>query len=412
VQDEQWDEIAEDLRKRGAGGLVEAIPRTLVEAATEQDLDHPLARLFCERDSASVRLTSNAVAQISRHLETDAGKHLRPWWESRLKLLVGDSAAGTLAEIRALGVALPTDSTIGHGLRIQPHSASGRASDFRIASETGDVFLEVCCARMNKEEEARLEWIDSVESEMLQLAKNAAVEKLGLNPGATTNATAVLDGKDVGARHGRHDVSVSAMRRPDGGSLVMAVTTRSKRPYGAPGERGDADTLASKLSRKKPPGQIPGANAGILWMDLADPDWEMSVKDTLPVEVFRKGLNLATTRGVWHSFYGRADTTPLLERHAVAFDFGGTLVKRLSSNGRFRDDEQRCWSAAVLRCTNGIVIFEHPDPEVLLPMPILRELTDLDGYAPYASIHRFDEDRQAVARRIEEIDKMLAFYAA
>jgi tetrahydromethanopterin S-methyltransferase subunit G len=47
----------------------------------------------------------------------------------------------------------------------------------------------------------------------------------------------------------------------------------------------------------------------------------------------------------------------------------------------------------------------------MLPMSILRQLIDLDGYSPYASIHRFDDDPEAVTRRLDEIEKMLSFYA-
>jgi hypothetical protein len=146
-------------------------------------------------------------------------------------------------------------------------------------------------------------------------------------------------------------------------------------------------------------------------MDLSDPDWAMRVNDTRPVDVFHKGLNLGTTHGIWHSFYGRKGATPMMERHAIAYDSGGKMTTTQLFDGRFRSDDQRDWSAAVLRCVDGIVIFEHPKPTTMLPMSILRQLIDLDGYSPYASIHRFDDDPEAVTRRLDEIEKMLSFYA-
>jgi hypothetical protein len=310
-------------------------------------------------------------------------------------------------------VALPNNhSTIGDGLKIAPYSAEGRASDFRIEDDSGEVYLEVCCARMNEAEQERVDWMDGVEPEMDAKARDAAIEALGPEPGASARAVATTEREGDGRRVQRHQVSASAMRRPDGGHVVLSMVVKSVRPYGEPRPEGDAHTLASRLAGKKPPGQVPAATAGILWMDLSDPDWAMTVNDTLPVEVFRKGLNLGTTHGIWHSFYGRRGQTPLMDRHAIAFDFGGKMITRQVFDGRFRGPAQRCWSAAVLRCVDGLVIFEHPTPAVLLPMKVLRELTDLDGYAPYASVHRFDDDPEAVSRRLDEIEKMLAFYAA
>jgi hypothetical protein len=253
--------------------------------------------------------------------------------------------------------------------------------------------------------------MDSVEPEMNATARTAAIESLGSKPGSRTNAVATAEREGVGARRQRHQVSASAVRRHDGGHFVLSMVTKSVRPYGEPRREGDAHTLASRLASKKPPGQVPAGKAGILWMDLSDPDWAMRVNNTRPIEVFHKGLNLGITHGIWHSFYGRKGVTPIMERHAIAYDFGGEMMTPQIFDGRCRSDTQRCWSAAVLRCVDGIVIFEHPKPAVMLPMSIMRQLTDLNGYAPYASIHRFDDDPEAVSRRLDEIEKMLSFYA-
>jgi hypothetical protein len=409
LEDAAWEEIERNLREANAAELIEHVPRRLVEEVIANDSDHPLARLFLEPELPSAWLTSKAIANIKGWLGSERGKSSRPWWTARLKFLTGDSAAGYLAEIRALGVALPSSSTIGDGLKIAPYSAEGRASEFRIEDDTGEVFLEVCCARMNEDEADRVEWIESVEPLMTARAHDAAIEALGIEPGARANATATIERASEGAPQ-RHQVSTSAMRRPDGGHFVISTVVKAVRPYGEPRTEGEAHTLASRLAGKKPPGQVPAGRAAILWMDLSDPDWAMRVRDTLPVDVFRKGLNLGTTHGIWHSFYGRKGVTPLMRRHAIAFNFAGEMATSQIFNGRFFGDAQRCWSAAVLRCVDGLVTFEHPRPNVLLPMPILRELRDLDG--PYASVHRFDEDGDAVTRRLDDIEKMLAFYAA
>ena len=266
---------------------------------------------------------------------------------------------------------------------------------------------------MNQAEQERVDWIDRVEPEMDATARTAAVEALGAEPGASARAVARVERKGDHRPIQRHEVSASAMRRPDGGHVVLSMVVKSVRPYGEPRPEGDAHTLASRLAGKKPPGQVPAGAPGILWMDLSDPDWAMSVKDTLPIEVFRKGLNLGTTHGIWHSFYGRRGQTPLMERTRSRSTSAGESSRRRSSMAVFVAMRNAVGPRAILRCVDGLVIFEHPQgPSTLLPMKVLRELIDLDGYAPYASVHRFDDDPEAVSRRLDEIEKMLAFYAA
>ena len=407
VKDVEWEEFVARVREH-APVLVTQIPRGSVEAALEESPRHPLSRLFREPTSASARLTAHAFEKIVPWLETTDGVASRWRWRQQLNLLPEESSASALAEIRALGAMLPAHGSISGGLKVSAHSALGRAADFRVEGLGDDVFIEVCCARLNDTEKGRVEWVNGVEDRTREAARDAAIAELGREVGSTSRATATAQRPNTSHRL---QVSASATRAPDGGHVVLQMWEQTLRPYGDPGTDGEGQTLARRLSGKKPPGQIPEGKAGVLWMDLSDPDWNAAVADTLPFEVFNKGLNLANTRGFWHAFYGRKGVTPFMERHAIGFDFGGSRRDLQLFDGRFRHEEQRCWSVAVLRCTDGVVIFEHPNPSVPLPLTVLRELTDIAGYAPYASIHRFDDDAAAVSRRLEHVEKMLAFFA-
>lgn len=415
VQDAEWDEMERRLVSQEAGALAALIPRKLVETAMGTGSDHPLARLFLEPSARSVVLTSRALARIAEWLKTPAGIPHQPWWDAKIKLLPGDDAAGTLAEMRAFGALLPTPDTIGDGLDVRPYSAKGKAPDFRIGHDDDAVFVEVCCARMNDDERDRLEDLDAREASMSAKARDAAVEALGTEPGSTVRAiaNAEWDSETANPKLQRHQVTVDAIRQDNGRPLFLTTSVRVIRPHGAPKPEGDTHTIASRLAGKKIPGQVPSGKAGILWMDLCDPDWAMSVDNTRPAELMWKGLSLATTRGIWHAFYGEKDKTPMMERSAISFADGGHSSSRQVFDGRFRTAEQRCWSIAVLRCTDGIVLFEHPNPEVRIPFSILRELVGIEGYAPDMSIHRFAEDEHdGVSRRLEDVERMLAFYAA
>jgi hypothetical protein len=99
VDDAAWQAIACDLKANDAEELLVHIPRHLVDAAAAEDENHPLARLFLSPKASRARLTAKAVKNIASWLETERGKASGAWWNSRLKLLGGDDAAGTLAEI-------------------------------------------------------------------------------------------------------------------------------------------------------------------------------------------------------------------------------------------------------------------------------------------------------------------------
>lgn len=415
MDDLEWEERERLLTSRGAGALPTLIPRDMVERAAAASPKHALARLFLEPQAPSVVATARAMEHVAEWLTTAAGQSHQSWWLAKLRLLSGDDAPGTLAELRAFGALLPTIDTLGDGLDVAPYTAPGKAPDFRIACVPEAVFVEVCCARMNEEERIRLGELDELEARMTAQGRDAALAALAPDRGASVTASVNAEWESAGGTRKveRHHVSIHAMRRACGRPLLITTSTRARRPEGAPKPEGHCHTVASRLAGKKVPGQVPPGTAGILWMDLCDPDWSAHVEDVRPAQLEWRGLTMASTRGIWHAFYGQARRTPMLERSPVSFVHGGRSSSVQVFDGRFRQDNQRCWSAAVLRCVDGIVIFEHPDPIVRLPFGVLRGLVGFEGYSPDVSIHRFaEDDGDAVKRRLDDIERMLAFYAA
>jgi hypothetical protein len=104
-----------------------------------------------------------------------------------------------------------------------------------------------------------------------------------------------------------------------------------------------------------------------------------------------------------------------MERGAVCLPEAGRLFSHVQLfDGRFRlvDDEARSWSAAVIRCTDGLALFEHPEPLNPLHFRTLRELVALEGYSPTESFHRYSEgDWEGLWQRLEAVETALDFYA-
>ena len=243
--------------------------------------------------------------------------------------------------------------------------------------------------------------------EATQKARAAALE----NPGARISAKATTAWMSPDGQTERHEMTVGAMALPGGKVATLTLAHRTMQPQGRPRDEADAHAVARSVSGKKPPGQVPSGAPGILWMDFCDAEWALQVADTLPAAIEWKGMPLATTRGVWHAFYGQKGKTPFFIRAAISLGLGDETanVSVQQFDARLRNDAHRCWSAAVLRCLDGVVVFENPNPLVPLPFPVLRELVGLQGYEPELSFHRLDEeDFDGLRGRLEE--KRLRFY--
>jgi len=417
VDDAQLTVAKNRLTEAGLGGIAALIPNELVTVAKNLPDDHPLYELLFTASSANsvtAVLTNTAFTEISKWLPSAEGKGEAGWWTRQLRMLADDpgNASGRLAEIRALGSMLSNQASISGGLRPRINRASGRSADFLVGADSS-VHVEVCTVRINGDELRRLQDLDHKAESLQAVARAAAEEHLASTTNSEAHATASAEWKS-GSEIRRHQVTATAMRREDGTVATFTLATKVVRPYGAPKPEGTSHTVISRLAGRKPSGQIPPDRPGVLWLDLCDPSWSFSIRNAQPVELFRLGMALASTSGLWHSFYGRAGITPIFERAAVNIVFGDEEPQwePQAFDGRFRSPQNRAWSAAVLRCTDGVVVFEHPNPIVRLPLSVLREFAALPGYSAETSFHRFDDDDSLeLMRRLDDTERRIRFYA-
>lgn len=417
MDDAEWATFVEQLISNGADLFGTMIPRAVVEAALLLGEKHPVAKLVTHPQSLEARVTHQALKRIKEWLETTDEVRHQPWVDGKInKLTVGDEAdaAARLAELRALGTLLSTSESPNEDVAPVPNVATGKAKspDFRLTSSP-PTYVEVCCARWNQGEKARQQRIDEAEKAMLAEASEKARAAALAAPGSRITATATTAWTAPDGATERHELSVGAVAVGKSGRVsTLSIAYRLVRPQGTPKDESETHALARSISGKKPPGQVPSGSPGILWMDFCDSDWMLHVADTRPVEVEWKGLPLATTRGVWHAFYGQKNKTPFFTRAAISLGLGEEMagVSLQQFDARLRNVAHRSWSAAVLRCIDGVVIFENPDPIVPLPFPVLRELVGLEGYSHELSFHRFAEDDfDGLRARLDDVEKRLRF---
>lgn len=420
MDEAEWTRVVNQLNDNGADLFGTMIPRTVIEAALLLGEQHPVAKLVLHPQSAEACATHQALRRIKDWLERAEGEAHQSWVDDKIHRFTASDeaeAASRLAELRALGTLLSTSGSPKDELAPlmpEPNRASGkvRSPDLRLTSSPM-TYIEVCCPRWNDEERARQGRIDEAEKLMLadatEKARAGALADAGKR--VVAKATAAWPAPDGSTE--RHEISVGAVALVDSGQVVsFSSAHRFIRPQGPPRDESESHALARRISSKKPPGQIPSGSPGILWMDFCDSDWALRVADTRPVEVEWKELPLATTRGVWHAFYGQRNKSPFFTRAAISLGLGdemaGVFVQQFDA--RLRNALHRSWSAAVLRCTDGVVVFESPDPLVPLPFSVLRELVGLEGYSPEMSFHRFAEaDFDGLRARLDDVEKRLRF---
>jgi hypothetical protein len=416
VNADHWSDARDRLVEAGLPRIAAELPNAVFVAAQERH--HPLHELIFTANAATspgAVLVDSALSETTIWLASSHGRGERGWWSRLLRKLASDpgNASGALAEIRALGCLLQSRESPAGGFDVHRMPVDGRGADFVVCHNGIEVHVEVATLRINDDELERQLDLDEHEEALLIQAKAAAENHLKESGASRCTATATATWNSSKLR--RHSVEVTAMRNESGEVSAFSFAARLVQPFGPVKMGSTAHTIASRIAGRKPAGQIPADRPGILWFDLADPSWTFNVNDAHPVKVFPKGTNLASTPGIWHSFYGVAGKTPVFERSAVALEFGEEHPQWQPQhfNGRFRSAEGRCWSAAVLRCINGLVVFEHPDPTIRLPLPILRQLAALPGYSVEASLHRYgDDDVSDLNVRLEQSDRMLRFFAS
>lgn len=408
MDDATWTAAVGALRDQGLLSLATVIPRPSWEAA-DVDEEHPLHDLLRLRSlrgpTAYARVTNSALGRIDAWSKAGNSDAWGGWWSGKLRMLEGtpSHAAGVLAEIRAFGAMLSTSGNIVHE-DVDPHTdRRNKAPDFRI--EKKNVYVEVCAARINEHESKRQGQLEKEQAVLRERARCAAKAKANTSgvPSRVHESSRIKTVTGPKAtRQETVEAGAFALPDDDGGS-AMTLTLTLKGPT-KPGQ-----TVAKALRGKKPPGQVPEGSAGVLWMDLSQPPWVLQCSDADPARVFWMGMNLASGGGVWHSFYGQKGITPEVERAYVGFPEPHPGLRRIEFDGRFATEEERCWSAAVLRFGDGLVVFEHPSPRVVLPFEVLQWLTALEGYDPMRSLHRFAASDTSLPRRIEDAHRRLCY---
>ena len=106
---------------------------------------------------------------------------------------------------------------------------------------------------------------------------------------------------------------------------------------------------------------------------LAIPSVSYASAPSQPVVVFWKGMNLATTPGMWHLFYGQKGLSPMFARSPVGFSMGDFAPVSLQQfDGRFQGAAGGYWSLAILKCLDALVVFENPNADRVVPFEVLR----------------------------------------
>lgn len=413
-----WTVKLHELRENEFTHLAEALSEAAYAAGAAAPLSHPVALLLANitdhRPATTIRETELALSQVCRWLDTPVGSKHRGWYQSKLKALAKDTsnAAGALGEIRAFGTLLSTFGELTH-LQVSPNPTvkNARSADFAF-HDNESTRVEVCTLRTNDDELLRQEQLREVEAQLTREARAAAEEALPVDVGASKEARANGVWRSPKGEIQRHSVSAKAVRHQDGRAIVVSTGLHDIIPQG-PDKGGPTHTVASRVAARKGSGQVPNGVASVLWMDCCDQTWPLTLSRTSPVEVFWKGMMLASTFGVWHAFYGEKGSTPMMERSPVGLPLGPLSSASMQQfDGRFYGDQGDCWSLAVLKCTDGLALFENPNARKPVPFVVLRGLCGLRGYAPHYSFHRYAEDGMAqLHKQVELVQDQLAFMA-
>lgn len=407
-----YDDIVASLRASNLEGLA-ALPGKAFVCALSRGGNHPLLALVdpdAREPAKSIALeTDRCLRAIESWTKTEDAAPLLSWLNGKKGELGKDAinASGALAELRAFGTLLSTLYAITY-VPVRPVPASkDRSPDF--ALRDNETYVEVCCLRHNDQEAFRVGERERLEPRLIERSREAAQQVLAQHPNHSVRVdvrTTLESGEYV-------DVSTSADLLPNGRVLTLAVSIFEPRPEGPEKKEGRIHTIASRIGGKKRAGQIPEGKPGVLWMDCCDPSWALSKREADPVNVMWQGMNLATTYGLWHAFYGRMGEAVMMAAGPVGLELGEKFghASHQQFPGRFLTEEGRAWSAAVLKFRDGLVIFENPYANVPLPFSILRGITALRGYCPLRSLHRYANDFEGLRLRVKQTEDMLRYMA-
>ena len=347
-------------------------------------------------DRASLEVCE-AIRTLEARQRGDEAARIRNWVERELRKDCRPSTQeggvhSRLAELRALGALLSCSTDFGD-LAPSPipiRRGKGRSADFQISHGREKVFVEVACKQIAEDEAERRDEVREVDGQLQEVVGSKIAEEAERAPGSQirVQARATWDaGKRRGTKQKRrsHDVTATSVAHTDGTRSTIVMSTMHESPVG---DSAGVDTVAKRLAGLKPnAGQIPPGYGGIFWLDLAAPFWNLPLEATSAVELQSLDAGYVSTGvGIWQSFYGRKDSTPLFRDNLA--HLGLCSHQLMSFDGRFLTDAGKKWSAAVLRCTNGIAIYENPVAHYPLPFEMLMLLAAMDGYSIAYSFHR------------------------
>jgi hypothetical protein len=163
----------------------------------------------------------------------------------------------------------------------------------------------------------------------------------------------------------------SVLSRPVTGSEPLAVKYATNQ------------TIARILNDKRGKNQFNPDVENILWVDIKH-KLKLSVRHTLPLEsVNHANQTFVGSFGVWHSFYGKVDSS-IFPTERYSLKFSGTLdsdsyfQKRYTGLFRERPD----LSGAIVSCLDGNVVFLNPWCKKPLSDEHIHRLTHMSQFRP------------------------------
>lgn len=143
-------------------------------------------------------------------------------------------------------------------------------------------------------------------------------------------------------------------------------------------------SLTRIVSAKRANDQTVDDAYNILWLNLSN-KLRLNITNVLPVKSVSIGNdNFLGANGIWHSFYGVKEKSVFaFEHHSLRFPCDSNHYLQKKHEGLFR--ERLTLSAAIVECTDGIVIYQNPWSDQKLDKQIVISLSRLYGFKPELS---------------------------
>ena len=275
--------------------------------------------------------------------------------------------------------------------------------------------LECCGIETAKDESQQLSLLAEIDA-FLQLCfcfGNEAVEQVPENGGKNgkTPDFSVSDDLYVEVycpdESADHKESVSELNKQLDSSKRVSVATVISRPI--TGNKPLAkkfsanQTIARLISDKRAKDQSLDGKANILWLNLSN-KLDLCVLSTFPVRSASKdGENTIGSIGLWHGFYGKkGDSVFGFEGHTLRLNNYSSTYEQRDYNGLFR--ERTSLSAAIIQCSDGVVIFQNPWAAKQLVVSQFAKLFKINQFRPEYSWVSLSAPLNLESRVEEQLD--------